>query len=144
VAKAFGAALVYCLVYTLMVWAAMAVLGDRIAASFGLSDEGAAVVRTFTHYAAGSFIFTGALFVANASFNNLGRPLWSTGANWLRDGVMMYPAALVLGAAFAGPGVIWAQALVNVVAGALAAWLAWRYIRFLGRRRDQAATAAAD
>ena len=144
VAKAFGAALVYCLVYTLMVWAAMAVLGDRIAASFGLSDEGAAVVRTFTHYAAGSFIFTGALFVANASFNNLGRPLWSTGANWLRDGVMMYPAALVLGAAFAGPGVIWAQALVNVVAGALAAWLAWRYIRFLGRRRDQAASAAAD
>jgi len=144
VAKAFGAALLYCLIYTLLVWAAMALLGDRIAVSFGLSDAGAAVVRTFTHYAAGSFIFTGALFVANASFNNLGRPLWSTAANWLRDGVMMYPAALVLGAAFAGPGVIWAQALVNVVAGALAAWLAWRYIQALRRGRDRALPAAAE
>ena len=144
VEKAFGAALLYCFVYTMLVWAVMAATGDAIAASFGLSAEGAEVVQVFTHYAAGAFVFTGALFVANASFNNLGRPLWSTGANWLRDGVMMYPAALVLGAAYAGPGVIWAQALVNVVAGALAAWLAWRYIRTLGRRGDAPLAAAAE
>jgi len=144
VERAFGAALLYCLVYTLLVWAGMAAFGDAIAASFGLSAEGAAVVHTFTRYAAGAFVFTGALFVANASFNNLGRPLWSTGANWLRDGVMMFPAAMALGAAFAGPGVIWAQALVNIVAGALAAWLAWRYIRRLGRPGETGLPAAAE
>ena len=142
VERAFGAALLYCLVYTLAVWALMAASGNAIAASFGLSAEGAEVVRTFTHYAAGSFIFTGALFVANASFNNLGRPLWSTGANWLRDGVLMYPAALLLGGLAAGPGVIWAQALVNVAVGLLAAGLAWRYIRKLETRRGAALAAA--
>ena len=142
VERAFGAAILYCLVYTLLVWAAMAAAGDAIAASFGLSAEGAEVVRTFTHFAAGSFVFTGALFVANASFNTLGRPLWSTGANWFRDGLLIWPLAILFGGWMAGPGVIWAQALANVVAGLLAAALAWRYIRGLEARRGRVPLAA--
>ena len=133
VAEAFVAALKFCLVYTLVVWAIMAALSGPIATSFGLSAEGEAVVRTFTHFAAGSFVFTGALFVANAAFNNLGHPLRSTWANWTRDGIAMYPLA-VAGAAWAGAqGVVWAQAVANVLAGAVAAWLAWRFIRGLNR-----------
>jgi putative MATE family efflux protein len=133
VAEAFVAALKFCLVYTLFVWAVMAALSGPIATSFGLSAEGEAVVRTFTHFAAGSFIFTGALFVANAAFNNLGKPLRSTWANWSRDGILMYPLA-VAGAAWAGAqGVVWAQAVANVLAGVVAGWAAWAYIRSLKR-----------
>ncbi|MGB5871893.1 MAG: MATE family efflux transporter, partial [Albidovulum sp.] len=95
VAEAFGAALKFCAVYTLITWALMAALSGPIATSFRLSPEGEAIVRMFTHYAAGAFIFTGAVFGANAAFNNLGRPLWSTGANWMRDGILMFPLALV-------------------------------------------------
>jgi membrane protein implicated in regulation of membrane protease activity len=45
----------------------------------------------------------------------------------------MYPLA-VAGAAWAGAqGVVWAQAVANILAGAVAAWLAWRFIRGLNR-----------
>jgi putative MATE family efflux protein len=131
VAEAFRAALLFCLVYTLSVWAVLAILTGPIASSFGLSADGEAVVRTFTYFAAGSFVFTGALFVANASFNNLGRPLWSTRANWFRDGLLMYPMAVAGAWAVGASGIVWAQALANVIAGGLAAWLAWRYIQGL-------------
>ncbi len=131
VAEAFVAALKFCAVYTLITWALMAALSGPIIRSFGLSDDGATVVRIFTHWAAGSFVLTGALFVANATFNNLGRPLISTGANWFRDGILMFPAALLMTGLFAAPGVIWANAAANILAGGIAALLAWRYIRSL-------------
>lgn len=133
VAEAYWAALKFCAVYTLVTWGLMALATEPIARSFGLSAGGTAVLRTFTHYAAGAVIFTGALFVANATFNNLARPVWSMAGNWFRDGVLMWPFAL-FGAAYAGAsGVLWANAFANVIAGAMAAWLAWRYIRGLNR-----------
>jgi Na+-driven multidrug efflux pump len=142
VAEAYWAALKFCAVYTLVTWMLMALATESIARSFGLSPDGVAVLRTFTHYAAGSFIFTGALFVANATFNNLARPLWSTVGNWFRDGILMWPLAL-LGAAWAGAsGVIWANACANVIAGTVAVSFGWRYIRSLTRataRTDAAA-----
>lgn len=131
VAEAYVAALKFCAAYTLVTWALMAALTGPIIASFGLSDEGARIVATFTHWAAGTFIFTGALFCANAAFNNLGHPLASTAANWSRDGILMYPLALMLTAAFGATGVIWANAGANLLAGTLAAWLAWRHIQRL-------------
>lgn len=131
VAGAYRAALTFCAGYTLVVWALMAALSEPIVASFGLSADGAAVVRAFTRLAAGAFVFTGALFVANASFNNLGRPLRSTAANWFRDGVLMFPLGAALASALGAEGVVWANALANVIAGTVAAWLAWRYIRKL-------------
>jgi putative MATE family efflux protein len=140
VAEAYWAALAFCLAYTLVVWALLAGLSGPIAASFGLSAEGAGVVRAFAVLAAGSFVFTGALFVANATFNNLGRPLWSTAANWFRDGILMLPLAVLASGWFGARGVVWAQASANVIAGGLAAWLAWAYVRNL---RSGAATGAA-
>lgn len=137
VAEAFVAALKFCAVYTLCTWALMAALTGPISTSFGLSAEGQAIVRTFTHWAAGAFIATGALFVANASFNSLGRPLASTAANWFRDGVMMFPAALLFSHFLAAAGIVWANAAANLIAGTLAAWFAWRHIA-----RLRAATAA--
>ncbi|OYX43664.1 MAG: hypothetical protein B7Z02_09010 [Rhodobacterales bacterium 32-67-9] len=142
VGEAYWAALKFCAVYTLVTWALMAALTGPIASSFGLSADGEAVVRTFTHYAAFAFIFTGALFVANATFNNLARPLWSTAANWFRDGLLMLPAGMALAALHGAEGVVWANALVNVIAGTVAAWLAWRYIRSLNRPQPVAAAAA--
>ncbi|MGL4281450.1 MAG: MATE family efflux transporter [Albidovulum sp.] len=133
VAEAYWAAMKFCAVYTLVAWALMALATGPIARSFGLSADGTAVLRTFTHFAAGSFIFTGALFVANATFNNLGRPVWSMAANWFRDGILMWPFALAGATWLAAPGILWANAFANVIAGGVAAWLAWRYIRKLNR-----------
>ena len=141
---AFVAALKYCLVYTLVAWVLMAAMSAQIVASFGLSDDGAVVIETFTHFAAGSFIFTDALFVANSTFNYLSRPLWSTAANWFRDGVIIAPIAFAMGAWAGAAGVVWAQALANVIAGALAASLAWRYIHRQNRKIARAPEVAAE
>ncbi len=141
VAEAFRAALIYAFVYTLVAWAVMAALTGPVIASFGLSTAGADVLRAFTHVAAGSFVFTGVLFVANATFNNLGRPLWSTVANWTRDAVLLWPLAVMMGRAFGAEGVIWAQAAANVVAGIGAGWIAARFIAALARTRPVAPAA---
>ncbi len=128
VEEAFWAALKFCAAYTMVTWALMALATEPIARSFGLSPDGVSVLRTFTHFMAGSFVFTGALFVANATFNNLARPLMSTVGNWFRDGLLMWPFA-VAGAVYMGAtGVLWANALANAIAGLFAAWFAWRHI----------------
>lgn len=144
VAEAYLAALKFCLIYTLSVWTLLALATEAIATSFNLSADGMAVVRTFTHFAAGSFVFTGALFCANACFNNLGRPLWSTWSNWVRDGILMFPLAIGFAAMAGAAGVVWAQACANVIAGGLAGWGAWLYIRRLNTVRTSAVAPAAE
>ncbi|MEL7214342.1 MAG: MATE family efflux transporter [Pseudomonadota bacterium] len=128
VKSAYRDALVFCAGYTAVVWALLWVSTPAVIAGFSLTTEGAEVLRAFTGIAAGSFIFTGAIFVANAAFNNLGRPLWSTGVNWLRDGILMYPVAVLAVAGFAAPGVVYGQAAASVIVGVIATLIAWRYI----------------
>lgn len=128
VRQAFMDSVKFCAIYTLATWAVLAALAGPVISAFGLSAEAAEVVEVFCYYAAGTFVFTGALFVANATFNNLGRPLWATAANWTRDGLLMAPLAFGLGALFGAGGVIWAQALGNMVVGVIAGWAAWRHV----------------
>lgn len=129
-------ALKFCAVYTGITWVILILTADFIAATFGLGPEGVQVVQWFCYYGAGAFVFTGALFVSNAAFNNLGRPVWATIANWSRDGVLMVPLAFGLAAIFAEGGVIAAQVLANIVIGVAAAWVGWRYVRHMaGARR---------
>ena len=129
VASAYLDSLKFCVFYTVVVWGTLGLFADTVASAFGLSGEGAEVVRVFSFYAAGSFLFTGALFVANSAFNNLGKPVWATLANWLRDGALMGPLAMLMGGLFGVGGVVMAQALANVIAGLGAGWLGWRYVR---------------
>ncbi|MEL6583789.1 MAG: MATE family efflux transporter [Pseudomonadota bacterium] len=128
VKSAYRDSLIFCAVYTVAVWATLAALTSGVIGAFNLQDEGAEVMIAFTGLAAGGFVFTGAIFVANAAFNNLGRPLWSTGVNWLRDGVLMYPVAGAFAGGFAAPGVIYGQAVASVLVGCAATFLAWRFI----------------
>ncbi|QHQ37202.1 MATE family efflux transporter [Algicella marina] len=139
VAATYLDALKFCVVYTLVVWAALAAADGWMIRSFALSIEGAEVVRAFTRYAAGAFLFTGALFVANSAFNNLDRPLWSTGFNWLRDGLLMYPTALLMGGWLGAAGVIYAQAVAGVIVGVVAAAAGWHYVKSLRGRVPVAA-----
>lgn len=124
VEEAYWAATKLCAVYMPVAGALMALATKPIARLFGLSDAGTEVVRTFAYFAAGSFIFTGALFVPNATFNNLGKPVWSMAANWFRDGLLVWSFALAGAACAAAPGILWANAIVNVIDGAMAAWRA--------------------
>jgi putative MATE family efflux protein len=127
-AVVFGAA------YTLAAWALLFAGRGLVVDLFRLGPEGAEVVDAFVGLAAGGFVFAGALFVANASFNTLGRPLWSTLFNWSRDGLALLPLAWGMAQVFAAPGVLYGQALANAVVGTAAAWAGWRFVAALPPR----------
>lgn len=117
--------------YTLVMWIILAVSQSFVANQFGLSDEGAAIMFWFAMVAAPLFFFNGTLFVSNASFNNLRRPVWSTWLNWLKNTLGVIPF-IWIGAKLGGaPGIIVGQAIGGVVFGvlglAMALWLSRCY-----------------
>ena len=81
------------------------------------------------------FFFNGAIFVANAACNNLGKPFTSTLINWGRHTVGTVPVAWWFGGIWGAQGVLIGQALGGVIFGLLAVWLALRMIDAQPARR---------
>ncbi|MCK0207000.1 MATE family efflux transporter [Starkeya koreensis] len=119
------------LVYVLAVWAVLALSRNLVAGVFGLSAEGVHLVAFFCLYAAGAYVFFGALFVANAAFNNLGAPLLSTLFNWGRASLGTIPFVWLGGHWFGAEGVIAGQALGSVAFGVAALICAFAVVRRL-------------
>lgn len=128
VQQTFKSALLFCLIYTVTAWALLAIFHAPIARLFGLGPEATLVLAAFTIIGAGGYVFTGAMFVSNAAFNNLGKPLYSTVCNWFRDGILIYPCAITLGTAYSAPGVIYGQAIAASISGTLAVIWAWWFV----------------
>ncbi|MGI9417413.1 MAG: MATE family efflux transporter, partial [Geminicoccaceae bacterium] len=98
---------------------------DQIASAFGASPGAASLLGYFCTYIAVLFMFAGAQFIANAAFNNLGFPLWSTVTNWGRVTIGTVPLVW-LGAAWLGPnGVLLGQAIGGILFGAGAFYAAF-------------------
>lgn len=114
--------------FTGIAWVVLAVLADAIAAAFHATGETAELVVFYCRYLAPLFVFLGALFVANAAFNTLGRPHYSTALNWGRATLGTMPFA-ALGAWLAGAeGVLTGSMLGGFLFGIVAVWLAYRWI----------------
>jgi putative MATE family efflux protein len=124
----YANALIFIFGYVAVSWAVLAVASPAIARGFGLTGTGAEVLATFTTYTAGAFAFTGALFVANAAFNNLGRPLWSTMCNWSRDALVIPGLVFALAGSLGASGVVWIQAAAAILVGTGASILGWRTV----------------
>ena len=101
----------------------------RVVAAEGVTAE---IVRLFCTWTAGGFVFVGALYVSNAAFNNLGRPLLSTAFNWGRATLGTIPF-VTLGIPYGPEGVLIGQALGSVLFGAAATAVAFRVAAGLGR-----------
>ena len=106
-------------------WLLLALLQGPLTRAFSLDGQAALLLQAFCSWLAASFFFAGALYVANAAFNNLGRPLWSTGFNWARATLGTIPLAW-WGAQYGPVGVLAGQALGTAVFGTLALWMAFR------------------
>ncbi|PJI92881.1 putative MATE family efflux protein [Yoonia maricola] len=70
------------------------------------------------------FFFNGVIFVANAAFNNLGHPFYSTIVNWGRHTLGTIPFVIVGAAWFGAPGVLIGQYLGGAVFATVAVLLA--------------------
>lgn len=71
-------------------------------------------------------IFNGWIFVGNATFNNLGYPIYSTWINWGRNTLGMWPPVLLGSAWFGASGVLIGQAVGGVIFAVISVWLALR------------------
>jgi len=74
------------------------------------------------------FFFNGVIFVANAAFNNLGHPFYSTIVNWGRHTAGTIPFVALGAAWFGAPGVLIGQYLGGAVFAVVAYVLARRVI----------------
>lgn len=113
-------------------WLLMALLQTPLVRAFSLDGVAAEMMHAFCSWLAASFFFAGALFVANAAFNNLGRPLWSTGFNWARATLGTIPFAW-WGAQYGPVQVLAGQAVGFVIFGALSLWAAFHLTARLGK-----------
>lgn len=120
--------LYFAAIYTVIVWALLFASNGLISRAFGLTGDGAALVFWFTAVVAPLFVFNGALFISNATFNNLKRPLWSTWLNWGRNTIGTAPFVFAGSAVAGAPGVIIAQAIGGIAFGILGVWLGFRLI----------------
>jgi len=122
-------------------WMLLVIVRHPLAALFNASGLTADLVVFFCLISGPLWFFNGLLFVANASFNNLGFPLLSTLFNWGRATLGTIPLAY-LGARFAGPeGAVAAIGAGSFVFGIAALATAFWTIGRLRRRAARAAVA---
>lgn len=124
---AFDAGVRFTALYVLAMAAALFLLRAPIADLFDATGETRTLIYLFCGPLALAAFFNGVIFVANASFNNLDHPIYSTAINWGRHTLGTWPFAIA-GAALAGaPGVLVGQALGGVIFAGLA-WLLARRV----------------
>ena len=129
VEQAFFEGLRFLAIYVLVMSALLFVLRAPIAGLFDANDMMRSLLYLYCGPLALASFFNGAIFVANASFNNLGHPGYSTGVNWARQTVGTLPFALAFGAIWGAHGVLIGQAVGGAVFAAVAIWLGLRVIQ---------------
>ena len=114
--------------FVLFAWVMLLFGNGFISDLFKLGADGRSIVFWFSVLIAPLFIFNGSLFIANAAFNNLKRPIWSSLLNWGKNTIGVVPFVLV-GAKIGGaPGVLVGQAVGGVFFGVLGMWLVFQLV----------------
>jgi len=128
VREVFANALKFTVYYTAAAWLVLALvypwIGEAMKAKGLALDE----IRFFCLWLSPLFAFMGALFVSNATFNNLSKPQFAAYLNWGRATLGTAPFVMV-GAHLGGAnGIISGQMAGGVLFGCLAVFLCFRYI----------------
>jgi Na+-driven multidrug efflux pump len=130
------ASLIFVVVTVSMAWALLAIAQNGLVAILKAHGETETLLRFYCSWLAGGFLFTGFLFVANTSFNNLNQPLFATAFNWGRATLGTIPF-VILGVKYGPLGVISAQTGGSLVFGTIALIVAFRIAaRSAGRKPD--------
>ena len=128
VRKSLKDALWFCTGYVVLVSLLLFLIEDYLIRGFNLTGDAVEVVMLFCRLLALTFIFNGMMFIANASFNNLGKPKYSTWFNMGKATLGTIPFVLI-GAELAGvKGILIGQALGSVFFGIASTILAFKLI----------------
>lgn len=131
-------ALVITVVFTLAAWLLLAVFSNALVAAFHAKGEAAELILFYCRWVAPLFVFLGALFIANAAFNTLGKAHLSTWFNWARATLGTMPFVMI-GSYMAGAkGILIGNMAGGIPFGVLAVWLCLRIIARLPAKRADA------
>ena len=126
--------------YVLFAWGLLALAAPGVIAAFEAKGESAQYVAFYCRFGAAAWLFLACLFVANASFNNLGFPVLAMAFNWVRATLGTIPFVTV-GARYGGVqggliGFALGAALFGLIAVATAYFATYRLAKGLdGRSR---------
>ena len=124
-------------IYVLAVWLLLALCSTVTADIFGATGQGREVIIFFCVFVAGSYVFNGAVYVANAAFNNLGFALYSTALNWSRATLGVVPF-IGLGAHYGDlKGLLAGYGLGVVLFGVIGVWGCFKVLAQLERQAQQ-------
>lgn len=127
-----SASLIFVVVTVAIAWGLLALTQNLLAEAFSSQGVARLLLHLFCSWTAGAWIFAGGLFVANAAFNNLGRPGYATILNWGRATLGTIPF-VYFGAQFGPQGVVIGQAAGSVVFGLAAVLVAFKVTERLQR-----------
>ncbi|WP_237154551.1 MATE family efflux transporter [Oryzibacter oryziterrae] len=139
VRRTLADSLTFTLVYVAVVWLICVPLAPYIAMAFNASPGTSEIIVYFCRWIAPTFAFTGALFVANSAFNNLGYATYSTLFNWGRATLGTVPFCWVGYQMGSAEAVMMAWSVGAAVFGVGAVLIAYREIGKLGRHMRPAA-----
>ncbi|MEL6921161.1 MAG: MATE family efflux transporter, partial [Pseudomonadota bacterium] len=129
-------ALIFTMAYVLGVCVLLFVLAGPIADLFQTDGEARALIIFFCRFIAITFLFNGALFVANSAFNNLGYALYSTLFNWGRSTLGVIPFVWFGSQWYGAQGAVAGWGLGAVVFGLVAVIVCFRVIGNIENRVD--------
>jgi putative MATE family efflux protein len=129
--KVFTMSLAVMAAFTATAWLALAVFAHPLADAFNAGPESRHLIVFFCRWLSPLFVFLGALFIANAAFNTLGRAHYSTALNWARATVGTVPFVLAGGTLAGAEGVLAGNMIGGVVFGVASVVMGYQLIRKL-------------
>lgn len=123
----------FVLSYVALVWLLIWLLLDQLLAIFTASAQAAELLGFYMQFLVGFFALNGLLFVANASFNNLGRAYLATFFNYGKVFLGMVPAAYFGARYFDARGVLVGESVAMAIWGLLGMLSALWMVRRLER-----------
>lgn len=123
----------FVMVYVAVAWLILYLAADLVIATFAASDLAAELLRFYIYFLVGAFAFNGLLFVANASFNNLGKAYLATLFNYAKVFLGVVPAAYVGASFYGAKGLMMGEVLGASVFGVLGMLSALALVKRLER-----------
>jgi Na+-driven multidrug efflux pump len=109
-------------------------LADGIVALFSASGDAEYLIHFYINWLVGAFMFSGILFISNASFNNLHRAHLATLFNFGRALLGTIPCVYLGAKWYGAAGAMVGEALGATLFGTLAFVVLLQQVRKLGRR----------
>lgn len=135
--QALRDALLFNAVYVTLVSAILFFLQGTVIQVFNLEGKAAELMQIFCTWVAITYMFNGAQFIANASFNNLGKPIYATWFNVGRATLGTVPFVIIGGKLGGAPGVLIGNSIGSMLSATAAVLVAFSHARGLEQQSQR-------